>query len=396
MPKEQPRNLFDERPGARALRQLRAWIQDGELTAGELLPPEQQLAERLDVSRTTVRSALGVLMDDGMIAAVAGSRGRRIICSSTVPPLLRNTVAVLADASLVDPSHSWMYPRWSLDVAMQARDLLYAKGLHALRLNPQNLHPRQLRLPPEELPMGLIVFENNDTIPENTRTLEAFARSEVPIAALTKTAPVPSASTVCPDYRRGTYDLTRWLLARGRRRILPCWTHSVGHQPPVSCADRLAGYQEAMEEAGQTPLEPVLCGLPPSEHSEAASFEASVHMAAGHLVRYINDGTEVDAILTVSDCAARVVSAAVRVLGRLPREDLDIAGFGHAAGACGSSGRGNNPSVTLALDSRQMAERLVDLALNPPAEPVQFQVRPNLIVPEESLPVFGALRSRQF
>jgi GntR family transcriptional regulator len=52
--------------------QLRDAIQRGDLPPGEQLPTEQQLMERYDVSRNTVRLALGALSNEGLISSSQG------------------------------------------------------------------------------------------------------------------------------------------------------------------------------------------------------------------------------------------------------------------------------------------------------------------------------------
>jgi len=53
--------------------ELMAQIEDGEYLPGAKLPTERDLAERYDVQRATVRKALGVLKDRGLIERVQGS-----------------------------------------------------------------------------------------------------------------------------------------------------------------------------------------------------------------------------------------------------------------------------------------------------------------------------------
>jgi GntR family transcriptional regulator len=52
--------------------QLREAIQHGDLAPGEQLPTEQQLMDRYDVSRNTVRLALGALTNEGLISSSQG------------------------------------------------------------------------------------------------------------------------------------------------------------------------------------------------------------------------------------------------------------------------------------------------------------------------------------
>jgi DNA-binding FadR family transcriptional regulator len=64
----EPRRLYRQ-----VAEQLRALIETGELPAGERLPAERELAERLGVSRPTVREALIVLEVEGLIQIRMGS-----------------------------------------------------------------------------------------------------------------------------------------------------------------------------------------------------------------------------------------------------------------------------------------------------------------------------------
>jgi DNA-binding GntR family transcriptional regulator len=57
---------------------LRVRIHEGELAAGAMVPSELTLAEQLSVARGTVRSALALLVDEGMIEIVPG-QGRRVV-----------------------------------------------------------------------------------------------------------------------------------------------------------------------------------------------------------------------------------------------------------------------------------------------------------------------------
>src|ERR1700712_2146403 len=54
--------------------QLRRQIVDGRLDPGDVLPPENQLAERFGVSRPTLREALRILETQGLLLTQQGSR----------------------------------------------------------------------------------------------------------------------------------------------------------------------------------------------------------------------------------------------------------------------------------------------------------------------------------
>jgi GntR family transcriptional regulator len=61
---------------------LRALIDGGKYSSGEMLPSESELAGEYDVSRDTVRRALGKLTEQGLITPGRGRRGRRVRTSN--------------------------------------------------------------------------------------------------------------------------------------------------------------------------------------------------------------------------------------------------------------------------------------------------------------------------
>lgn len=62
----------------RIAEELRGRIRDGSLRPGAMIPSESQLAEQHGVARGTVRSALGLLVEDGLVEVVPGV-GRRVV-----------------------------------------------------------------------------------------------------------------------------------------------------------------------------------------------------------------------------------------------------------------------------------------------------------------------------
>ncbi|KIC12432.1 GntR family transcriptional regulator [Leisingera sp. ANG-M1] len=62
-----------EKLSASVIKQIEQLILRGILTPGERLPSERELAERLGVSRPSLREAIGELQDRGLLASKAGS-----------------------------------------------------------------------------------------------------------------------------------------------------------------------------------------------------------------------------------------------------------------------------------------------------------------------------------
>ncbi|MBD3664640.1 FCD domain-containing protein [Sulfitobacter sp. TSTF-M16] len=67
------RPVIPEKLSQSVVRQIEALILRGILRPGERLPPERDLAERLSVSRPSLRDAIGQLQDAGLLSAKAGA-----------------------------------------------------------------------------------------------------------------------------------------------------------------------------------------------------------------------------------------------------------------------------------------------------------------------------------
>jgi DNA-binding FadR family transcriptional regulator len=76
----QTRRTFEE-----AVEQIAERITLGELGVGDQLPSERLLASQMQISRPTVREAIKVLADSGVLEVRAGARGGAFVTSDFVP-----------------------------------------------------------------------------------------------------------------------------------------------------------------------------------------------------------------------------------------------------------------------------------------------------------------------
>ena len=79
----QTRRTFEE-----AVEQIAEKIKMGELRVGDRLPSERALAEQMQISRPTLREAVRVLQDSGLIEVRRGSGGGMFVAADFVPPEL--------------------------------------------------------------------------------------------------------------------------------------------------------------------------------------------------------------------------------------------------------------------------------------------------------------------
>jgi GntR family transcriptional regulator, transcriptional repressor for pyruvate dehydrogenase complex len=76
--------------------QIRARIQSQELTPGQKLPNERDLAQQLGVSRNTVREALRMLEVSGLVTLKTGSQGGAFLNASNTVALSQNLIDGIA------------------------------------------------------------------------------------------------------------------------------------------------------------------------------------------------------------------------------------------------------------------------------------------------------------
>lgn len=106
---------------------IRRMIMGNELSAGDLLPPETELAEQLEVTRPTVREAFRSLEGAGLIQR--GPR-RRMVVTAPSPTIVHNA---MHEAIVL---HGVTYRElWELNMALEPM----AAGLAASKISPEIL-----------------------------------------------------------------------------------------------------------------------------------------------------------------------------------------------------------------------------------------------------------------
>jgi len=82
-----------------AVQQITGAIRAGDLGVGDKLPSERELAGLMQISRPTVREAIKLLSESGVIEVRPGKRGGSFVASDVVP---RNLVAEQSDLRLAE------------------------------------------------------------------------------------------------------------------------------------------------------------------------------------------------------------------------------------------------------------------------------------------------------
>lgn len=233
---------------------LRERIRRGEYPPGQLLPTHPQLSEQFGVSLITVRHAVRLLVDEGLVRTTSGK--------GTIA-----TSGVRVDVSCEGHSVGVLLPNYRAWTTLHPAlfEELHRLGLEIL-MKPM---PREAEFSPDrEQALGVLRTLRSSCggglILYGDRTLaEAFLRERRPDEAGVCLENVngiphclPMAST---DHFGGTFALTRQLLVLGHSRIAYFQGMEVDwRRLPSGCARerRFAGYRAALTSAGFTPCMP--------------------------------------------------------------------------------------------------------------------------------------------
>jgi DNA-binding LacI/PurR family transcriptional regulator len=312
-------------PRERVIETLKDWIDSGQLAPGKSLPSERALASSLNVSRVTVRAALKELFDDGLLTPAAPGGPRRV--SPAVPMrtshLMEHAIAMLSDAQPLPPGAA-LLRGWDSFTHWQAGRSFERAGFHVLNLNSGRLLEGGLKALLAQRPRGLLASHDAGESALGRRVIDACAKRGVAVVVNGDSPQLAQYDRAEADHEQGAYDLTRWLLARGRRRVLCFWRFPQEHE---WLRRRAAGYERAMREAGLEPLPVLRTAEFSSRTNDREEFGHMVRTVAGYLVEHLTGPNSVDAIMTATDPHAYQVAAACRLFGRRPNVDLLIAGF---------------------------------------------------------------------
>lgn len=372
---------LSERPQARVIRSLRQWIEEGTYDGGQPLPSEQRLSEQLGVSRGTVRRALAILDDEGVVAQRNG-RTRMVptqsnggIGVSERGGLMHHVIAVLTDSSET-PQHK--QGGWLEYVTAGALSAIQEAGWHGLSLHPARLQGAEVSRILADPPAGVVVTD----LPLNLMgtLLKGLHKAGTSVVFYGDLPDYADFDRVTSDHEAGAYAVTRFLIEKGRRRILQTATEPATGYWYVG---RRAGYERAMREANLEIL-PMLT-TPELRAQNSGEFEKNARHLAGYLVEHLTSENRVDAIMASTDADVYGLAAACRVFGQIPNQDVWIAGYdNYWAEWPTRQFEETAPIVTVDKSNAEIGAALVELALariegHLPAQPQRRVVAPRLV-----------------
>ncbi len=373
----------------RVLEAVRGWIERGEVRTGEPLPTMRDVAQTLRVDKGTVCRAMAALQDDGLIRR----EGRRLHVAGSAPRaaaargLLSGSILVLTSVQGLHGAR-----RTSSWLGKLIEGLLAAahdRRCHAMLVHPRSTDEQEFGRLIEGRPMGCVVIATGQSPDEDAAMLVRLRRAGIPVALFGEEIVSDGYDMVTGDHVDGAAQLTRWLAARGCKRVLRYWPYRISRPlRPAWLAHRDEGYELAAKELGLEALPALECARPELMGIEGkAYFDTRVRHAAGYLVEYLTGPGRVDAILTPTDRLAYEAAAACRLFGLEPNRDVLIAGYDGDWEQCPEAQwESAGPIVTIRQDDAALGRRMVEVLLERVADrdaAPRFSVIPSRLIEVE-------------
>jgi len=210
---------------------------------------------------------------------------------------------------------------WGSAVFFGALANCHRKAYRIILMDPQRLGAQEVRSMDGARPGAILLMPSEDR-PLSTHVHHLCAAPIPKVAWDCSYLPSPDFMVMQHDHAAGAQQLTEWLLARGKRRILQVATAT---QPWMMA--RREGHLRAMNAAGITALPLVELKTNVSAHDETSFLDKS-RSACGQLAEYlVGSQHPIDAIMAPSDGEVSHLARACRLCGREPNRDVDLVGY---------------------------------------------------------------------
>ena len=217
---------------------LRSEIKSGVYRGGQRLPGELELASKLSCSRQTVRQAIGLLVDEGLVYRMQGS-GTYV---QSGPPRRTPTKNIAVVTTYIG-EHIFPAILHGIEEALTENGYSFMLSATRNRVDNERRILSELLSKPID---GLIVEGTKTALPNpNIDLYNAFAQQGIPVVFIDGYYPdIKSPTYVVADDRRGGRMATELLLKNGHTRIAGFFKSDdiQGHQ-------RYSGFISALRDA---------------------------------------------------------------------------------------------------------------------------------------------------
>lgn len=331
------------------LNQLRHLILSGQWPPGSRLPSETELQRELKVSRSTIRQALGNAEAEGLIERVPG-KGTFVALS---PVGRRNNFLGYITFDF--------FSDFQRQLLKGAESAAKAQGYRILFSNSNRDVSEEDRLLDqllEDQVGGILIWPAIHDDPSR-RLFQLVNQGTIPVVLMDRTLPGLACDYVTSDNHAGAYSAIQHLIELGHRRIV-FLSRPILQLLPI--AERLQGYQEALQDAGLAPLNPWLVGTPGREIGTRRVLNGSSdadNQEIKQIAEYLAAPQRPTAIFAMNDLMAMQALRAAELVGLRVPDDLSLVGFDDMEIAAHLK----VPLTSVAQDTFTMGKRATELLI---------------------------------
>lgn len=316
---------------------LKELILSGKIASGEQLPSENTLVRQFNLSRHTVRQALGELENDGWIYR---EQGRGTFCAFREKR--KQTIAVLTTYI-----SDYIFP----NIIRGIEEVLSSAGYTLILANTGNNKDKEAQCMKNlmEKDIAGLIVEPTKSARENVNSnyFAELERRRVPYLMLHAVYPELDPAYIIMDDEKGGYLATKYLLQIGHRVIA-----GIFKSDDLQGVRRQAGFAAALAEYN-VDLEPGLVGNYETEQlfSYPYQFTCSV----------LERNPRPTAIVCYNDQIAMQVLQAIRDRGLTVPEDISVVGYDDSSLATASEVKLTSIKHPKADMGRQAARFIIDM-----------------------------------
>lgn len=340
------------------MEELKQEILSGAIKPGEKLPSENELSDRYQISRHTVRKALSILINEGYIEA---EHGRGTFCSQRMGHMKNSRNVAVVTTYISD----YIFPR-----LIQGMDkVLTENGYSIILKNTANSRTKEERVLEDILTKdieGLIIEPSKSQIYcKHTNLYAMLDQYEIPYVFIQGVySQMIDKPHILMDDCKGGYMVTKHLIDAGHRKIL-----GIFKADDFQGKERHKGYVKALQEAGIAYDPDMVVWF----HTEDRKTKPAMMMEL-----LLEQKVEMDAVVCYNDQIAIEVIRCLQRNGLRVPEDISVTGYDNSVIAEGTVGL-----TTIAHPQEKLGEMAAELLLEKIRKVPEEKSRiPRLIQPE--------------